>query len=30
MEVLLVHFNTEDDLANRITGFFSVFDADDR
>jgi hypothetical protein len=30
MEVLLVHFNTEDDLSNRITGFFRVFDADNR
>jgi len=28
MEVLLMHFNTEDDLANRIAGFFRVFDAD--
>ncbi len=28
MEVLLTHFNTEDDLANRISGFFRVFDAD--
>ena len=28
MEVLLTHFDTEDDLANRIAGFFRVFDAD--